>query len=147
MERHGLDYDAPAPFATGKSLGEALLTPTRIYVRNCLAAIRAFPDAVRALAHITGGGLTENIPRVMPEGLRLDASALADWDFPPMFAWLQKTGQIGTEEMWRTFNCGIGMAIVVNASAAEAVQRFLTQAGETVFRIGQVVKNSAIAEQ
>ncbi|MCP5368735.1 MAG: phosphoribosylformylglycinamidine cyclo-ligase [Hyphomicrobiales bacterium] len=134
----GLDYAAPAPFDPGRTLGEALLEPTRIYVKPCLAALRAGgPGGVRALAHITGGGLVDNIPRVLPDGLaaRLDAAA---WDLPPVFAWLAEAGGIAPGEMARTFNCGIGMVVVVDPAAVDAVTAALAAAGETVTAIGRI---------
>jgi phosphoribosylformylglycinamidine cyclo-ligase len=131
----GLAWDSPAPFAPDRSLGEALLTPTRIYVKSCLAAIGA--GGVLGLAHITGGGLTENIPRVLGADLRaeLDASA---WPLPPVFRWLADQGGLDSAELARTFNCGIGMAVIVEPDAADGVTRCLAQAGETVYRIGTV---------
>jgi phosphoribosylformylglycinamidine cyclo-ligase len=130
----GLDYAKPAPFASGP-LGSALLTPTKIYVKSCLAAIRA--GGVKALAHITGGGLLENIPRVLP----LDTMCAIDasrWPFPPVFAWLRKTAGIDAQEMARTFNCGIGMVLVVEADRVAAVRGVLESAGEQVFQIGTI---------
>jgi phosphoribosylformylglycinamidine cyclo-ligase len=126
--------DLAAPFGD-VTLGEALLAPTRIYVRPLLAAL-AVHD-LHAMAHITGGGLTENLPRVLPEGLgaRLDLGA---WTLPPRFAWLREQGGVAGTEMLRTFNCGIGMAVVVPAAQADAVSATLTAAGETVHRIGLV---------
>ena len=134
VEDSGLDYAANAPFGTG-SLGDALLAPTRIYVRSCLAAHRA--GLLRGLAHITGGGLIDNIPRVLPEGLgvRLDAAA---WPFPPVFQWLADTGNVTTAEMARTFNCGIGMVAITARESAEAAARILSESGETVYRVGVV---------
>ena len=119
VELSGLAWDAPCPFAPGTTLGEALLTPTRIYVRSCLAAIRE-TGGVKALAHITGGGFTENIPRVLPKGLgvRID---LARVPVLPVFRWLAATGGIAETEMLRTFNCGIGMIVVVAPDKADAV--------------------------
>ncbi len=119
----------------GTTLGEALLTPTRLYVGPALAAIRA--GGVHALAHVTGGGLTENLPRVLPEGLgaRID---LAAWRLPPVFAWLREAGGIAEAEMLKTFNCGIGMVAVVDASRAEALDALLAERGEGVIRIGEV---------
>src|SRR5262249_61338092 len=116
-----------------RSLGEALLTPTRIYVRSCLAAIRE-TGAVKALAHITGGGFPDNIPRVLPKGLgvRLD---LARVPLLPVFKWLAAVGAIAQSEMLRTFNCGIGMIAVVEPAKADAVVAALTRAGETVVRL------------
>lgn len=132
---HDLDLRHPAPFDASRPLGEALLTPTRIYVKSVLELVRA--GHAKALAHITGGGLIENIPRVIPDGhvVRLKASA---WTAPPVFAWLARMGSIESIEMARTFNCGIGMAVVVAAGAADAATTLLQSAGETVFRIGTV---------
>jgi phosphoribosylformylglycinamidine cyclo-ligase len=132
-----LAYDAPAPFERGNKLGPALLVPTRIYVRSCLAAVRA--GGVRALAHITGGGLVENIPRVIPEGLAVHLDA-GRWPFPPVFGWLMKGGNVAPAEMARTFNCGIGMVVVAEPSRAAALKSVLAEAGEQVFEIGRVVK-------
>jgi len=135
----GLSLADPAPFESGSSLGAALLAPTRIYVRACLPAIRA--GTVKALAHITGGGLPENLPRVLPAGLgaRLDPAA---WPRPAVFDWLHRAGGIAPGEMLRTFNCGIGLAVVVAPEVAEAVAGRLAEAGETVFRIGSVVAHA-----
>ena len=132
----GLPWDAPAPFAPEMSLGEALLVPTRIYVKSILSVL-ALTDDVLALAHITGGGFPDNLPRVLPDGLgiALDLDALAP---PPVFGWLARTGNIETAEMLRTFNCGIGMAVVVRAEAADAVATLFKRAGETVTRIGRI---------
>ncbi len=125
----------PAPFAAGRSLAEALMTPTRIYVKSLLALQRA--GLLLAAAHITGGGLPGNLPRVLPEGVRavVDASA---WPLPAVFGWLARTGGVAAEEMLRVFNCGIGMAVVVKAEHAEAAAALLAEHGETVFRIGHL---------
>ncbi len=132
-----LAWSAPAPFAPGRSLAEALLEPTRIYVRSVLDVLRRTDDC-RALAHITGGGFPDNLPRALPDGLgiALDLDAIAP---PPVFAWLARTGALETSEMLRTFNCGIGMAAVVRRSAAGEVAALFSAAGETVTRIGEVV--------
>ena len=137
VEVSGLDWTAPAPFAPGATLGQALLTPTRIYVASCLAAIRE-TRAVKGLAHITGGGFTENIPRCLPKGLgaRID---LARVPLLPVFQWLAATGGVAEPEMLRTFNCGVGMVAVVSPDRAEAVTAVLTAAGETVMRLGEIV--------
>ncbi|UCH76253.1 MAG: phosphoribosylformylglycinamidine cyclo-ligase [Rhodospirillales bacterium] len=131
-----LDYAAPAPFAPDQGLGAALLEPTRIYVKSCLAAIRG--GGVRALAHITGGGLVENLPRVLADDLaaRLDA---ATWPEPQVFGWLADAGGIARHEMYRTFNCGIGMTLIVAQDAVTTATDMLTQAGETVYEIGRIV--------
>jgi phosphoribosylformylglycinamidine cyclo-ligase len=133
----GLKWDAPAPFAPGQNLGEALLTPTRLYVRSCLAAIRD-SKAVKALAHITGGGFIDNIPRVLPPklGARL---ALDRVPVLPVFKWLAATGQIAESEMLRTFNCGIGMVAVLDRAKADAAVESFAKHGEKVVRLGEVV--------
>jgi phosphoribosylformylglycinamidine cyclo-ligase len=139
----GLSWDAPAPFADlenlGASLGESLLTPTRIYVKSCLGAIAAGTSAggVKGLAHITGGGLIENIPRVLGPGLRAELDA-ETWPLPAVFRWLARQGRMDGNELARTLNCGIGMVIIVDPGAANAVQQSLNEAGETVYRIGVV---------
>ncbi len=121
----GLDYSAKAPFDPKKTLGEALLAPTKIYVKSCLAAIRA--GGVKALAHITGGGLLENIPRVLPKDLACEIDA-ASWQQPPVFGWLRKTAGIDAQEMARTFNCGIGMILVTSPDRVDAVRGILQDA-------------------
>ncbi len=131
----GLEWDAPAPFAPERSLGDTLLTPTRIYVKSCLAAIAA--GGVRGLAHITGGGLIENIPRVLGSNLRAELDA-STWPLPPVFRWLADEGGLDSAELARTFNCGIGMAVIAEAEAADGLTRRLTDAGETVYRIGTI---------
>ena len=136
VEKAGLDYTQEAPFLSGTSLGEALLEPTRIYVKSCLAAIAV--GGVHGLAHITGGGLLENIPRVLPEGLSADLDA-ASWPLPDVFSWLAKAGGIAQNEMARTFNCGIGMAVIVDESRANELMTLLTAHGEAVKTIGRVV--------
>ena len=136
----GLGWDAPAPFADGKTLGEALLEPTRIYVKPLLAAIRK-TNAIKALAHITGGGFPENIPRVLPKHLaaEIDLSAFA---VPAVFSWLAKTGGVEAKEMLRTFNCGIGMIAVVTAQDADAVREALSAEGEKVVTLGRMVSRA-----
>jgi phosphoribosylformylglycinamidine cyclo-ligase len=136
VEGAGLAYSDPAPFDPSQRLGEALLTPTRIYVKSCLAAARG--GQVKALAHITGGGLFENIPRVLPAGLAAELDARR-WLRPPVFAWLSRSGGVGDAEMARTFNCGIGMMLVVAPDALRSVAEELTAAGEKVFEIGRII--------
>jgi phosphoribosylformylglycinamidine cyclo-ligase len=133
----GLQWDAPAPFAPTRSLGEALLTPTRLYVRSCLAAIRG-TKAVKALAHITGGGFVDNIPRVLPNGLSV-ALDLDRVPVHPVFKWLAASGDVSEQEMLRTFNCGIGMIAVLDPEAAAAAIERFTANGETVIRLGEVI--------
>ena len=132
-----LKWSAAAPFDKKKKLGAAVLTPTRIYVKSCLAAIRG-TKAVKALAHITGGGFPDNIPRVLPKdvGARIDISRIP---VPPVFQWLAKTGGIAEKEMLRTFNCGIGMIVVVEARAADKVAAILKREGESVVHLGELV--------
>ncbi|WP_226688803.1 phosphoribosylformylglycinamidine cyclo-ligase [Ruegeria arenilitoris] len=134
VEISGLGWDAASPFGDG-SLGEALLTPTRLYVKPALQAIRA--GGVHALAHITGGGLTENLPRVLPEGLGAEIDLNA-WDLPPVFRWMAESGGIVEAEMLKTFNCGIGMIAVCAEDSADELAALLAEAGETVARIGTV---------
>jgi len=138
VERSGLGWNDPAPFAKDKSLGAALLMPTRIYVRPLLAALRA-TKALKALAHITGGGLTENIPRVLPDRLAAE-NDLGSFDLPPVFRWLQAEASLGDAEMLRTFNCGIGMVVVVGAKDAGSVAASLRKAGEKPWRLGRLVE-------
>ena len=140
IERSGLKWNEAAPFEPTKALGAAVLEPTRLYVASCLAAARG-SGAVKAFAHITGGGFPDNIPRVLPRGVgvRLDLSQIR---VPPVFKWLAATGGISEPEMLRTFNCGIGMIAVLERAGAEAVTKALTQAGETVTRLGEVVAAS-----
>jgi phosphoribosylformylglycinamidine cyclo-ligase len=133
----GLSFDRPAPFDPSQSLGDALLTPTRLYVRSCLAAIRA-TRAVKALAHITGGGFVDNIPRVLPEGLGVSLD-LGRVPVKPVFKWLAASGRISEAEMLRTFNCGIGMVAVLDPSAAKAASERFSAHGETVVQLGEVV--------
>ena len=135
-----LTYTSPAPFAPSRKLGETLLEPTRIYVRAALQATKS--GHVKAMAHITGGGLLENIPRVLPQGLgvRLDAKS---WTAPPVFRWLAQTGKIDAVEMARTFNCGIGLVIITPSQHADDVTKSFAEAGETVFRIGAVETQTA----
>ncbi|WP_448581609.1 phosphoribosylformylglycinamidine cyclo-ligase [Thermaurantiacus sp.] len=131
----GYDLAAPAPFAPEESLADVLLRPTRLYVASLLPLLRQ--GRVHGLAHITGGGLLENVPRVLPEGLRaiLDASS---WPWPPLFGWLAARGRIAPAELLRTFNCGIGMVAIVAAEDANALIADLAATGEEVWRIGSV---------
>ena len=138
VEKSGLAWNAPAPFAPKQTLSDAMLTPTRIYVKSCLAALRE-TKALKGLAHITGGGFTDNIPRVLPKGLgaRID---LKQVKVLPVFKWLAGEGKIAQDEMLRTFNCGVGMIAIAAAKDAGAVTAAFTRAGETAYAIGQVVR-------
>ncbi len=126
--------DLNAPFH-GRTLGETIIEPTRIYVKPLLALMRELP--VKGMAHITGGGLLENIPRI----LQAELTAVLDksrWEMPPLFRWLQEMGNVAPREMYRTFNCGIGMAVVVAQADAERAMQSLAAMGETVYRIGEI---------
>lgn len=131
----GTAMDAPAPFAPGRGVAEALLAPTRIYVKPLLALHRA--GLLKAAAHITGGGLPGNLPRVLPAGLEAVVEA-GSWPVPPVFAWLAAAGNVAADEMLRVFNCGIGMVCVVPAAEAGRAAAMLAAAGETVHRIGHL---------
>ena len=141
VELSGLGWDAASPFSDG-TLGQALLAPTRLYVKQALSAIRA--GGVHALAHITGGGLTENLPRVLPEGLGATID-LSSWPLPPVFRWLAETANMAEPELLKTFNCGIGMICVVDAAQAAALKALLEAAGETVTVIGTVTEGQGVA--
>ena len=143
VEQAGIGWTEPCPFETRKSLGEAMMTPTRIYVKSVLAAIKS--GGVKALAHITGGGLVDNVPRVLPDALQADIDG-ASWKLPPVFAWLMKQGGVPLDDMIRTFNCGIGMIAVVAPDAEARVTKVLRDHGETIHRIGSIVPRAAGAE-
>jgi phosphoribosylformylglycinamidine cyclo-ligase len=140
VEVSGLGWEDACPWSE-RTMGADLLTPTRLYVRQALTAIRA--GGVHALAHITGGGLTENLPRVLPEGMGAEID-LATWALPPVFQWMAQTGGMAETEMLKTFNCGIGMVLVVAPDRAEALSVILAQMGETVTRIGHVTQGSGM---
>ncbi len=135
----GFSYADKAPFDNGVTLGQALLAPTKIYVKSCLAAIKE--GYVKALSHITGGGFLENVPRVMPKNTLAEIDSGA-WQLPAVFGWLQNEGNIETAEMSRTFNCGIGMVVVVSAEHAAAAKEVFEEHGETVYVIGQITEGS-----
>ncbi len=140
VESAGLGWEDACPFGEG-ALGAALLAPTRLYVRPALAAIRA--GGVRALAHVTGGGLSENLPRVLPDGLGAEVD-LGAWSLSPVFGWLQAQAGIAEAEMLKTFNCGIGLVLVVAPDRAEALAALLAEAGETVHRLGMVQPGAGV---
>jgi phosphoribosylformylglycinamidine cyclo-ligase len=136
IELTGLSLSSPAPFAEGSSVGEALLTPTRLYVSSGLAAIRT--GGVKGLAHITGGGISENLPRVLPASLDAEIDLML-WRVPPVFAWLAREAGLPQAEMLRTFNCGVGLiAIADHAKASDVIAAF-DAAGERAFVIGALV--------
>ena len=137
MRESGADITAAPPYACSKpSLGASLLTPTRIYVKSLLPTLNA--GKIKALAHITGGGLTENLPRVLPEHLSANIN-LSRWQLPPVFGWLQQAGQVPMDDMLRTFNCGIGMVLVVGCDDAPHVRTALETAGEQVITLGTMI--------
>jgi phosphoribosylformylglycinamidine cyclo-ligase len=140
VELSGLGWHADCPFGEG-TLGEALLAPTRLYVRQALAAVRA--GGVHALAHITGGGLTENPPRVLPEGLGMELD-LGAWSLPPVFRWLAQTAGMSEPELLKTFNCGIGMVVVVAPERADALRAVFEAQGETVSVLGRVIPGQGV---
>ncbi len=136
----GLAWSAPAPFAPAQTTADALLTPTRIYVKSLLAlcrAARAKPGLVKAMAHITGGGLVDNVPRVIPDEVTVEIDARS-WTLPPVFAWLARAGKVEPSEMVRVFNCGIGMVVITSEAEADEAQHLLQTGGETVHRLGRV---------
>jgi len=135
VDEAGLDYAAPAPFEPAVSLGEALMRPTRIYVKSCLRLVQA--RRIKGLAHITGGGLLDNLPRVLPDGTVATIDAAA-WPLPDLFDWLAETGALPPASLARTFNCGIGMAAIVPEKEVEETAAQLREAGETVWRIGRI---------
>jgi phosphoribosylformylglycinamidine cyclo-ligase len=141
----GLGWNDPAPFAPQVPLGEALIEPTRIYVKSVLKAIRE-TGGVKALAHITGGGPTENLPRVLPEGIAAHVD-LGAWKAPAVFGWLRRAGRLDDAEMLRTFNCGIGMVAVVAHEGCDEVVRVLQAEGEAPLRIGALEPGRGVRSQ
>lgn len=137
IEKSGIDFESDFH---GRPFKEVVMTPTRIYVKSLLALINALP--VKGMAHITGGGITENIPRVLPAGLTAEIKA-GSWVMPPLFHWLKAQGNIADHELYKTFNCGIGMAVIVAKEHAVAAQQLLKDAGEIVFEIGVIRAQAA----
>lgn len=151
VTEEGLDWNAAAPFASGQSVAGALLVPTRIYVKPVLAAIRATggsgaDGAVKGLSHITGGGLAENLPRILPAGLAAHVD-LATWRGPAVFDWLARAGNLDDAEMLRTFNCGIGMVVIASRDRTDAVMAALKDAGEQPIAIGEVEPGQGVKTQ
>lgn len=142
----GYTYDSEAPFAPGKKLKDILLTPTRIYVKPILAALKIKSangkPAIKGMAHITGGGFLENVPRVLPENTcaRIDAKS---WNFPPIFAWLREIGGLSTHDLSTTLNCGIGMVVVCDSKFAREIADCLKEHGETVYTLGDITDRKA----
>ncbi|KAI0194976.1 phosphoribosylamine--glycine ligase [Astrocystis sublimbata] len=141
LARENLAYSAPAPWTSDATVGESLLTPTRIYVRSVLKAL----PHLKGLSHITGGGLTENVPRTLPSHLAAEVD-VGSWTLPPVFAWLKKAGNVQASEMARTFNTGVGMVAVVAAEDAQTVVKTLQDEGETVYTIGRLVERAQNGE-
>ena len=127
--------DLDAEFDGGKTLRQTVIAPTRLYAKPLLAAMKEFE--IKGMAHITGGGISENLPRVLPQNCTAHVNAKS-WEMPKLFQWLQKEGNIAAAEMYRTFNCGIGMIVVVAPEAADALAAFLSDQGETVYRLGEI---------
>ena len=145
VQKSGHEYTGPAPFAGDyENLGHALLTPTRIYVRSILKTINE-THAVKALAHITGGGLTENIPRVLSEGLSasIDLGQIA---MPPVMTWIGQQSSLGANEMLKTFNCGIGMVIICATEDSEATLSALSAGGEEAILLGEIISSAGAPE-
>ncbi len=140
VELSGLGWDDSCPWAEG-TLGEALLTPTRLYVKGAVAALRS--DSVQALAHITGGGLTENLPRVLPDTLGAEID-LGAWDLPPVFKWLAAEGGMAEAELLKTFNSGIGMIAVVSPDQVEAARAAFATDGHAAIEIGRITQGSGV---
>jgi len=141
IEATGLTFADAAPFEADKTLGQALLTPTRIYVKSCLQALAT--GGVTGIAHITGGGLPENLPRVLPKGLSAEIDC-ASWTPPSVFGWLQEAGAVEWADMARTFNMGVGMTVIARPDKAGTVAAALRDGGETVMQIGRVVEGKGV---
>ena len=139
IERSGVSLSSPAPFDQRQTLGEALLAPTKIYVKTCLAAIAA--GGVRGIAHITGGGLIENIPRILPKGIAAEINR-GSWPKMPIFDWVASEGAVPIDEMERTFNMGIGLVMIVAPEATDKIKAILAEQGEEVFEIGRTALRS-----
>ncbi|KAK1930654.1 Phosphoribosylformylglycinamidine cyclo-ligase [Phytophthora citrophthora] len=144
VEVSGLAYSDPCPFEAGKTLGESLLTPTKIYVKQLMPTVKS--GLINALAHITGGGLLENVPRVLTKDLAVDIDC-ASWPLPPVFKWLQKMGNLSNAELARTFNCGIGMVLLLPEANVAEVTRQVEATGEKVYRLGTTIARAPDAEQ
>ncbi len=144
VEKAGVNYETPAPFEAGKTMGDVLLAPTRIYVKPMLKAIKH--GGVKGMAHITGGGLSENIPRVLPSNVavRLDAK---NWTRPGIFGWMAQTGKMEAADMARTFNCGLGLVVIVDANKADNIIAVLKAEGESAHKVGRVETRDGDAAQ
>ena len=143
VEKSGLRWDDTCPWSTG-SLGADLLRPTKLYVKGAVAAIKA--DAVHALAHITGGGLTENLPRVLPEGCGAEID-LDSWTLPAVFQWLAGEGDMAVDDLLKTFNCGMGMIAVVPADQVDAARAAFASDGHDAVEIGVITKGQGVSHK
>jgi phosphoribosylformylglycinamidine cyclo-ligase len=137
IEKSGIDMESDFH---GRKFKDVVMAPTKLYVKSILQLLEAMP--VKGMAHITGGGITENIPRVLPDGLTAEINA-ASWELPPLFKWLQAQGNIANLEMYKTFNCGIGMAVIIAPENVQKAQEILASAGETVYQIGTIRAQNA----
>ncbi len=141
-DTQGISYEASVPFASDKaSLGAELLTPTRIYVKPVLEVLKAYKGAVHGMAHITGGGLAENIPRSIPDGLCAEIECTT-WEFPPLYKWLKQIGNLSNKDLSRTLNTGIGYVMIVDQNQASAISKMLSAAGEQVVTLGKITQGT-----
>ena len=146
LDSEGVKFSNPAPFAPGQSIGDELLKPTRIYVKSILESLRQERIGIKGLAHITGGGFFENIPRALPKQTTAIINA-SSWEPPSLYRWLQRLGNLSWQEMFGTFNCGIGMILVVDPAKLDDITSILRANGETVFHIGQIQGSSENSPQ
>jgi phosphoribosylformylglycinamidine cyclo-ligase len=139
IEHTGITFDSPAPFDSRQNLGESLLAPTKIYVKSCLTAIKT--GGIHGIAHITGGGLVENLPRVIPDDLSAQLDKMS-WPSLPVFEWIADAGNVPSEEMQRTFNLGIGMVLIVHPDSVDQATEVLREHGESIYEIGRIVERN-----
>jgi phosphoribosylformylglycinamidine cyclo-ligase len=139
IEHTGITFDSPAPFDSRQNLGESLLAPTKIYVKSCLTAIKT--GGIHGIAHITGGGLVENLPRVIPNDLSAQLDKMS-WPSLPVFEWIADAGNVPSEEMQRTFNLGIGMVLIVHPDSVDQATEVLREHGESIYEIGRIVERN-----
>jgi homoserine kinase len=144
LERQSLSFNSTAPWDASTTVGEALLAPTRIYVKSCLAATRQ--GLLKGMAHITGGGITENVPRMLPSHLAASFDA-KNWPVSPVMSWLKKAGSVEAKEFARVWNTGLGMVCVVSKEDVQRARAILEAAGERVFEVGVLVKRQEGAEE
>lgn len=142
VEKSAQGYEGSFDFATGETIADHLLTPTRLYVKPILNILKALPDSIKGMAHITGGGFHENIPRILPDGLGAKINC-ANWSLPPVFKWLKEHGNLSIDDMASTLNCGIGMIVICAAEDAESLQEKFEEEGESVYNLGTIIDSSA----